>query len=264
MKIICAGFPKTGTKSMARALRELGYGPVHDFEEHLEYNLDTYLDFFEGRVDGSIFKSVYKDVDAVMDQPSVDVWHILHQQFPEAKVILMVRENEEAWFKSYYGMLMYACGDKFRLPWLWMWAREYLSTTRNKLTRLHTHNLVFSTGSDNMTNMRYKLNNMLCKEEWKSQYVKHNAAVMGIVPSNNLLVFNVKEGWEPLCKFLGVPTPDSPFPYENKAGTKGNIVEKIAKFTVVKRAEAEERRNFICLLCFIALLLSLVISKQLF
>ena len=49
MKIICAGFPKTGTKSMANALASLGYS-VHDFEEHLEYNLDNHLDFFEDRV----------------------------------------------------------------------------------------------------------------------------------------------------------------------------------------------------------------------
>ena len=42
MKIICAGFPKTGTKSMALALSSLGYS-VHDFEEHLQYNLDNYL-----------------------------------------------------------------------------------------------------------------------------------------------------------------------------------------------------------------------------
>ena len=42
MKIICAGFPKTGTKSMALALSSLGYS-VHDFEEHLQHNLDNYL-----------------------------------------------------------------------------------------------------------------------------------------------------------------------------------------------------------------------------
>ena len=50
MKVICAGFPKTGTKSMALALRELGYS-VHDYEEHLHLNLDHYLDYFEGRAD---------------------------------------------------------------------------------------------------------------------------------------------------------------------------------------------------------------------
>ena len=59
MKIICAGFPKTGTKSMALALSQLGY-TVHDFEEHNEYNLDNYLDFFEGRVGEEIFLEMYR------------------------------------------------------------------------------------------------------------------------------------------------------------------------------------------------------------
>ena len=85
MKIICAGFPKTGTKSMANALASLGYS-VHDFEEHLEYNLDNYLDFFEGRVGSEIFTDMYSSVDAVLDQPSCNLANILLQQFPDAKV----------------------------------------------------------------------------------------------------------------------------------------------------------------------------------
>jgi len=260
MKVICAGFPKTGTKSMAMALRQLGYGPVHDFEEHLEYNLDNYLDFLEGRVDGSIFKSIYKDVDAVMDMPAVDVWYILHQQFPDAKVILMVRDNENEWLNSYYGMLLYFCTN-FGVSYFWGKARHYLSRTRNKLNRLHKFNLIFSTGADNATDVKYKLHHLLSPEQWKSQYVKHNAAVKSIVPGENLLVFNVKEGWEPLCSFLGVQVPDIPFPFENKLGQKGNIVEKFHKFTVIERAEAEERMSMIGLLCLPALLLSFAFLK---
>ena len=60
MKVLCAGFPKTGTKSMALALRELGYS-VHDFEEHLQFNLDNYLDFFEGRVGDEVFLEPARD-----------------------------------------------------------------------------------------------------------------------------------------------------------------------------------------------------------
>ena len=62
---------------MANALASLGYS-VHDFEEHLEYNLDNYLDFFEGRVGSEIFTDMYSSVDAVLDQPSCN--------FPDAKV----------------------------------------------------------------------------------------------------------------------------------------------------------------------------------
>ena len=104
MKIICAGFPKTGTKSMARALTELGYN-VHDFEEHLEYNLDNYIKFFDGDLGEEMFLDMYRDVDVVVDQPACTLWYILHQQFPEAKIILMERESAEDWFRSYYAMI---------------------------------------------------------------------------------------------------------------------------------------------------------------
>ena len=72
-------------KSMANALARKGYS-VDDFEEHLEYNLDNYLDFFEGRVGSEIFTDMYSAVDAVLDQPSCNLANILLQQFPDAKV----------------------------------------------------------------------------------------------------------------------------------------------------------------------------------
>ena len=71
----------------------------------MEYNLDNYLDFFEGRADGTIFKQMYQNVDAILDQPSCNVWHNILQQFPDAKVILTVRDNEDEWFKSYKGTI---------------------------------------------------------------------------------------------------------------------------------------------------------------
>ena len=124
MKIVCAGFPKTGTKSMALALRELGY-IVHDFEEHLQYHLDDYLDFFEGRVGAEIFKEMYQEIDAVVDQPACTLWNIIRSQFTDVKVnkemyekpsitlkifrkvILMERKNSKIWVDSYLGMFKY-------------------------------------------------------------------------------------------------------------------------------------------------------------
>jgi len=256
MKVICAGFPKTGTKSLALALRQLGYEHVHDVEEHLQYNLDNYLDFFEGRSDGSIFKSIYKDVDAVVDLPAVSVWYILHRQFPDAKVILMVRDNENDWFNSYHGMLLYY-RKNFAVPDFWSRARAYLSRTRNKINRLWLYNFIFTTGADFSMDFKYKLHNMVSPEQWKSQYVEHNAAVKGIVPSKNLLVYNVKEGWQPLCKFLGVQAPNIPFPWENKLGQKGNIAQKYGRFNVMERAKAEVRKSMAGLLCLLIFILSL-------
>ena len=72
---------------MALALRELGYS-VHDFEEHIQYDLDNYLDFFDGRVGQEVFLDMYKDVDVVVDQPACTLWNIIREQFPGVKVCI--------------------------------------------------------------------------------------------------------------------------------------------------------------------------------
>ena len=43
-----------------------------------------------------------------------------------------------------------------------------------------------------------------------------------------LLIWDVKEGWDPLCKFLGKPIPDSPIPHDNKTGDTG-VISKISQ-----------------------------------
>jgi len=40
-------------------------------------------------------------------------------------------------------------------------------------------------------------------------------AVVSTVPAERLLVWQVKQGWGPLCQFLGVPVPEEPFPNVN-------------------------------------------------
>lgn len=69
MKVICAGLSKTGTKSLARALRILGY-KIYDFPEHMDLHLDEWIDIFCG--DGKLadFASMYADVDGVTDLPA--------------------------------------------------------------------------------------------------------------------------------------------------------------------------------------------------
>ena len=67
--------------------------------------------------------------------------------------------------------------------------------------------------------------------------------IRSLVPSANLLEFNVKEGWGPLCQFLGVAEPlDSPFPHENKVAQDGNIIDKWKNFPVNKKIRGEIRR----------------------
>ena len=50
-------------------------------------------------------------------------------------------------------------------------------------------------------------------------YNKHNALVAKVIPKDNLLVYDVRDGWEPLCNFLEVPVPDESYPNLNDSQT---------------------------------------------
>ena len=95
----------------------------------------------------------------------------------------------------------------------------------------------------------------LSEENAKNQYILHNAAVQQLVPPEQLLVYHVGDGWEPICKFLDKPVPTTPFPRENAAGQAGNIIDKLFKFTIYEDMDKEVRQSFLKIGgCFSALI----------
>ena len=99
MKIICAGLDKTGTTSMANALRVLGF-TVYDWPEQGAIHGDEWLDvYLRGKLPD--FASMYDGVDAVSDIPASLWYQEISEVFPDAKVILTVRDNEDIWLKSW-------------------------------------------------------------------------------------------------------------------------------------------------------------------
>ena len=86
MKVICAGFSKTGTKSLSAALTELGY-EVYDSLEHFWYHEKEWEKIYNG--EGSIddFKHMYQNVDAAVDASIYFFWEEISRAFPNAKVI---------------------------------------------------------------------------------------------------------------------------------------------------------------------------------
>nr|XP_039273574.1 uncharacterized protein LOC120347597 [Styela clava] len=60
----------------------------------------------------------------------------------------------------------------------------------------------------------------------KKRYRDHNTSVLQRAPKDRLLKMNLSDGWEPLCKFLGKPIPNVPFPHKNK---KRSVIEEINK-----------------------------------
>lgn len=236
MKVICAGYPKTGTKSMAYALRILGY-EVHDLEEHYDYNLENYVDFLEGRVGAEIFFKMYKDVDAVTDVPACLLWNVILTQFPNAKVILMERSSSEAWYTSFRNMMKdlvynHTPLDNSLRPFM-----PYLSRTYAMIGRLVRYSL--STVVNNEATVNEKFIKEMCPALCKDAYIRHNAAVKSLVPEKQLLVYQVGEGWEKLCEFLGKDAPDEDFPHENAGGSQESVQKKVGKFSVFEQVKKE-------------------------
>ena len=195
MKIICAGFLKTGTKSITKALRHLGF-TVLDWEEQTFDFRDHWVDVFQNGVKPDV-KRVYQNADVCVDTPGNFFFEEILEGFPDCKVILSVRE-EDSWVESLVRQLdsLYALRSKIV---------SALSPTARKMEYFFDSFLNAAIGTCN-TKSTYVI---------RKRYRIHNHRVKSIVPPDKLLVYNVKEGWKPLCDFLECEIPSVAFPHEN-------------------------------------------------
>ncbi|XP_078361376.1 uncharacterized protein LOC144645701 [Oculina patagonica] len=195
MKIICAGYSKTGTKSIAKALRHLGL-TVFDWEEQSFDFLDHWVDVFQNGTVPDV-KQVYQNADAAVDLPGCFFYEEILEAFPDCKVILSERE-EDSWVKSWARQLASILATR----------SEYvamLSPSWRKMWYVYNSYAEAAHGSNNPKST--------CV--FRKRYRIHNHRVKSIVPADKLLVYNVKQGWKPLCDFLGCDVPTVPFPHEN-------------------------------------------------
>lgn len=205
MKVICAGLSKTGTKSLASALRILGY-KIYDFPEHMDFHLDEWIDIFCGDGKSADFASMYADVDGVTDLPAAFWYEEILACFPEAKVILTVRDNDDVWVKS-WAKHLHMTRDLGLLSKI-----AYLVCPKpRKLLDYYNAEDTAVYGSVNPDSQFL----------FKKRYNEHNERVKAVIPASKLLVFNVKQGWGPLCHFLGVEVPSLEFPRQNIGGSGG-------------------------------------------
>ena len=204
MKVICAGIGKTGTKSIAKALRHLGF-TVFDWEEQIFDFLDHWFDVFQNGAMPDV-KRVYENADAVVDIPGNFFWEEILEAFPDCKVILSERD-EDSWVKSMVNQLETVEAVKSRTMGM-------LSPTMRKMYYIGDSNVTAVVGTCN------KRSTCVLRKRYRI----HNHRVKSIVSPENLLVYKVKQGWKPLCDFLGCEVPTIAFPHEN---IKGEATAKV-------------------------------------
>lgn len=194
LSVIGAGFGRTGTLSLKVALEQLGFAPCHHMMEVFANpgQAPVWLSAAKGEaVDWDSFLSGYK---ASVDWPSCHFWRELAAHYPEAKVILSTRDARR-WYKSISETIFRAMEGEMPEE---------------------------GPGRDVMAMARYVVSDETFGGRTDEAHVldvltRHEAEVKHGIPAARLLVFDVAEGWEPLCRFLGVAVPDAPFPRTNSS-----------------------------------------------
>ncbi len=195
LKVIGSGFGRTGTKSLKEALEILGFGPCHHMYEVLD-NLDQ-VPVWKALADGKPqdWEMVFDGYSSQVDWPGAHYWEQTIEAFPDAKVVHSVRPVEKWWasFDKTIGKLMERYPELDLPPPV----REILDMNNQFIGQATFHG-------------KYRV-----KENAIAAFEARTAKVKETVAPERLLVFDVAEGWGPLCEFLDTPVPDMPFPHHN-------------------------------------------------
>lgn len=203
--VIGAGFGRTGTASFKKALEILGFGPTyHMYEVIQNHRAKEWLKLARNPTDTVLLDSLLagSGYHSSCDFPSAAFWKEQLKVYPDAKVILTTRDPEK-WHESCINTIFRfmhghpACNLGIKMVgWL-------------GLPTPGMHVMTKATIEERVFHGDWSKKNVI--ECFKA----HEQDVIKTCPKDKLLVFDVSEGWEPLCKFLGVPVPDVPFPHEN-------------------------------------------------
>jgi hypothetical protein len=196
LEIIGPGFGRTGTNSLKLALEHLGFGPCHHMFE-VRDNPELLPDWeAAARGEPVDWDRVFRGYRSQVDWPGARYWRELARHFPEAKVILTVRDPD-AWFDSVQATIVPFIAARGTHP----------SPHVNAIAEMAHQTIVVPI-----------FNNRLTERDYATRvFREHITAVKAEIPAHRLLVFDLREGWRPLCHFLEAEVPDIPFPKTNSS-----------------------------------------------
>ncbi len=186
LRVVGAGLGRTGTTSLKLALEQLLGGKCHHMFE-VDENREQ-IPVWTAAANGTMpdWKRFLSGYVALVDWPGASFWPELTEAFPDALVLLSVREPE-SWYKSASETIFKDDpeeGSSFDEMWRTIIRTRFCDDLANKdkvIAAMHAH----------------------------------NAAVEAAIPEERLLRWQAGDGWEPICTALGVPVPDTPFPHTN-------------------------------------------------
>lgn len=194
LSVIGAGFGRMGTLSLKHALEQLGFAPCHHMTEVFANPQQAPQWHAAARGEAVDWDALLKGYKALVDWPGCHFWRELAAHYPDAKVILSTRDHER-WYESMTNTIFRVIGGD--LP------PEGPARDVAEMAGYVVRDKTFGGNLD--------------KAHVLDVLAKHEAEVKRSIPASRLLVFNVSEGWDPLCRFLGVSVPETPFPRTNSA-----------------------------------------------
>ena len=233
MKVIGAGLPRTATTTQKIALEMLGLGPCYhmrDMMSDMAANVPLWRRAFDGE---SPWDEIFAGYTSTTDWPGGFFWRELIDVYPDAKVLLSVRDAE-SWERSmadtinqiYFGdsLMRHLAKARYHVDPGWAaWMDLMIGMT-------------WADGAP-FAGTRGEREPLMAAMEHFNEEVKST------VPSERLLVWHPKDGWDPLCEFLEVDVPDEPLPQVNdtqafKDGIIGAAVESLHEWWEMQRAQA--------------------------
>jgi hypothetical protein len=192
MDVIGAGVGRTGTYSLKLAIERLELGPCHHMEE-VWHRRDTQVPLWSAAINGDAdWATIYDGYRSAVDWPTARFFRELNAAHPDARFILTHRDPER-WADSFGATIDTLIASRAEAP---PEMRDWLEMV---------HGVVTGTGFEEG----------LDRDGLIAAFIAHNRAVKQTIPNERLLVYEVKQGWGPLCEFLGAPVPDEPFPRTN-------------------------------------------------
>jgi hypothetical protein len=214
MKVIGAGLPRTATLTQKLALERLGFAPCYHMVDVLADlgRVQLWRQALEGSPDWDV---IFPGYQATVDWPGAFFYQELLEAYPDAKVLLSVRDpgawehsmGETIWGIFYGDLLIRDLSNaraKVDEPWASymslmkdMWAKSGLLGNEDE-----------GPGAGRMA----------------EAMERYNAEVKAAVPPGRLLVWSPADGWGPLCEFVGAPVPAEPLPHVNDSKSFGTMI----------------------------------------
>ncbi len=194
LAVIGAGWGRTGTLSFKQALEQLGFGPCYHMLE--VFGKDDHVATWAAAIAGEAvdWATLLDGYRSTCDWPACTFWRELRAANPDAKIVL-TRRDPDAWYASFSKTILESLQRPIEDE------DDPVMAAHSRMTRA----LIFerTLGGD------------LSREHTLAMLAAHEQDVIDSVPTDALLVYDVADGWEPLCAFLDVSVPDEPFPNTN-------------------------------------------------